>query len=50
MQAKLGVVKLLLNFEFSTCEKTTIPMKFVPSSPFLAPVGGMWLNVEKLNP
>lgn len=49
MQSKVAIVKLLQNYELSTCDKTTIPMKFVPSSPFLAPVGGMWLELKKIN-
>lgn len=48
MQSKLGIVKLLQNFEISTSSKTPIPMKFTPASPFLAPVGGMSLTMKKL--
>lgn len=48
MQSKLAIVKLVQNFEFEPTEKTPIPMKFIPSSPFLSPVGGMWLKVKKL--
>ena len=48
MQSKIGIVKLLLNYEFELTDKTPIPMKFIPSSPTIAPVGGVWLNVKKL--
>lgn len=48
MQSKLGIVKILQNFELSPSEKTPIPIKFVPSSPFLAPVGGMHLKLKKI--
>ena len=48
MQSKLAIVKLLQSFELSPNDKTPIPMKFVPASPFLAPVGGMWLNLKKI--
>ena len=48
MQSKLAILKLLQNFEFSPSDKTPIPMKFVPSSPFLAPLGGMWLKIKKI--
>ena len=48
MQVKLGILKLINNYEFTVCHKTTIPMKFVPSSPFLAPVNGMWLTVKRI--
>lgn len=49
MQSKVAIVKLISNFEIQPCAKTTIPMKFVPSSPFLAPAGGMWLKLKKIN-
>ncbi|KAG5672095.1 hypothetical protein PVAND_002250 [Polypedilum vanderplanki] len=48
MQTKMGIAKLLINYSFSSCEKTIIPMKFVPSAPFLQPKGGLWLKVEKI--
>lgn len=48
MQSKIALVKLLQNFEFSPCDKTTIPMKFVAATPFLSPAGGMWLNLKKI--
>lgn len=48
MQSKIGIVKLLLNYELSICDKSTIPMKFNPSQAFLAPIDGMWLNVKKI--
>lgn len=48
LQAKLGIVKLILSFDFSPSGKTTIPMKFSPTALFLAPINKMWLNVRKL--
>ncbi|CRL05219.1 CLUMA_CG018250, isoform A [Clunio marinus] len=48
MQTKIALVKLLQNFRFSPCEKTTIPMKFVPKSVFLNPVGGIYKIILKL--
>lgn len=48
MQSKLALLKIIQNFEVSVTERTPIPMKFVPSSPFLAPLGGMWLNLKKI--
>lgn len=48
MQSKLGIVKILQNFELSTSSLTPIPIKFVPSAPFLAPLGGMHLNLKKI--
>jgi hypothetical protein len=49
MQSKVGIVKLLQNFEFSVCDRSPIPMKFEPAFPFLAPKGGMILKVKPLN-
>lgn len=48
MQSKIAVVKILQNFEVTPSDRTPIPMKFVPQSPFLAPVGDMWLNFKKI--
>lgn len=48
LQVKIALVKLLTNYEFDICEKTTIPMEFVAAAPFLAPVGGMWLQLNQL--
>ena len=48
MQAKLAIVKLLMNFKFLPCPRTTIPMKIVPAGPFMTPVDGIYLNVEKI--
>lgn len=48
MQTKIALIKLLLNFKFSSCKKTTIPMKIDPKIVVLAPFNDMWLKVEKL--
>lgn len=48
MQAKVGIVKLLLSYELLPCDKTRYPIKFKPSAPFLVPDGGMWLTLKKL--
>jgi hypothetical protein len=49
LQVKLALVKFLTNFDFSVCDKTTIPMKFKAAAPFLAPVDGMVLKVKRLS-
>lgn len=49
LQVKLTLVKLLTNFDFSVCHKTTIPMKFKATAPFLAPIDGMTLKVKRFN-
>lgn len=48
MQSKIGIVKILLNYELSLCDKSTVPMVFHPAQAFLAPIDGMWLNVKKI--
>jgi hypothetical protein len=48
LQAKLSIAKLVSNFEFSPCEKTTIPMEFSPPALFLTPRNKMWLSATKL--
>jgi cytochrome P450 family 6 len=49
LQVKVGLVKLLTNFDIAVCHKTTIPMKFKPNAPFIAPIDGMWLKIKRLN-
>jgi hypothetical protein len=48
MQTKLGIVKLLRNYQLLTCSKTVIPMKLIPTAAFQNPNGGMWLKIEKI--
>ena len=48
MQSKIAVAKILQNYKITPSDKTPIPMKFIPSGPFLAPVGGMWLKLNKI--
>lgn len=49
MQTKIALVKLIKTYKLSPCSKSPIPMKFIPSSAFQNPMGGMWLNIENLN-
>lgn len=48
MQAKVAVIKLISQYEVKPCEKSPIPMKFIPSSPVVAPIGGMFLDFVKI--
>lgn len=48
MQSKIAVAKILQNFTVTTNEKTQNTIKFIPSNPFLIPVGGLSLNFEKI--
>lgn len=47
-QARSGLITLLSKFRFSRCDKTPNPIQFSNIAPVLAPVGGMWLKMEKL--
>lgn len=48
LQTKVAIAKLVLNFEITPNEQTTIPMKFLPPALVLVPINKMWLNVRKL--
>ncbi|XP_053673736.1 cytochrome P450 6a8-like [Anopheles nili] len=49
MQTRIGLARLIASFQFSTCSKTLVPMKFDIKNAILSPRGGMWLKVEKVN-
>lgn len=49
MQARIGLVTLLGNYEFSICSKTKVPLEIEKKNFILTPSGGMWLNVKPLN-
>lgn len=48
MQAKVAVVKFISNYEVKLCNKSPVPLKFVPTSPVVSPVGGMFLDFTKI--
>jgi cytochrome P450 family 6 len=48
MQARIGLAILLSNFRFELSSKTSVPLNLSKSTPVLAPIGGIWLKVEKL--
>lgn len=48
MQARVGLVTLLNNFEFSTCSQTKIPLVIIPKAFILSPEGGMYLNLKPI--
>lgn len=48
MQTRVGLITLLNNFEFSPSSKTNIPLKIKKKGFILAPEGGMWLKLKKL--
>lgn len=47
-ELKIALVKLLLNFEFSMCNRTEVPLKYDVQKITLRP-NQVWLNVKKLN-
>lgn len=47
-QSKLGLIKILRNHRVDVCEKTMIPYVFDPSAFLLAPKGGIYLKITKL--
>lgn len=45
LQAKIGLVQLLQNFEFAKCDRTRVPMEFNAKKIVLSPLDGTWLKV-----
>lgn len=48
MQARIGLVSLLNNFEFSPSPQTQIPLVISPKSFILSPTGGMYLKLKPI--
>lgn len=48
MQDRIGLITLLLNFDFSVCGRTFIPLKFTKKDLLLTPEGGIWLKIRKI--
>jgi hypothetical protein len=51
MEMKLGLSKIVTNYEFQVCEKTNVkvPFQYMKTSPLLIPEGGFWLNIKPLS-
>ncbi|CAD7079521.1 unnamed protein product [Hermetia illucens] len=49
MQAKVGLIALIKNYQFAPCSKTSIPLTFDPLKIGLTPRGGMFLDVQKVD-
>ena len=47
-QTKIGLIKMLLNYKFSVCEKTPIPYELNPVSFILTPTKGLYLKITKM--
>ncbi|KAK9884821.1 hypothetical protein WA026_009048 [Henosepilachna vigintioctopunctata] len=48
MQTKVGLIALLLNYEFSVNEKTEEPLQYDPHSFTLSTKGVLWLNLRRI--
>ncbi|CAD1474802.1 unnamed protein product, partial [Heterotrigona itama] len=49
-QTKVGLITILRKYKVVTCEKTMIPYQIDSSAFLLAPKGGIYLKLQKLNP
>lgn len=48
MQLRVGLVSMLLDYEFSVCPKTPQTLSYCKSSSIMAPENGLWLNLKRL--
>ncbi|XP_046751174.1 cytochrome P450 6k1-like [Diprion similis] len=48
LQSKLGILKLISNYELSACEKTKTPPHFDPKALFLTANDGLFVNARKI--
>ncbi|KAI4460047.1 cytochrome p450 [Holotrichia oblita] len=49
IQSKVGLISLVQNFKFKINSKTEIPVKLDPVKFFTGTIGGLWLDVERIN-
>jgi hypothetical protein len=47
MQIEVGLVSLLLKYQFCVTKKTQVPLILYTKSFILSPIGGMWLQIKK---
>ncbi|XP_029676795.1 cytochrome P450 6B1-like [Formica exsecta] len=48
-QTKIGLIRILRNYKVETCDKTQIPYVIDPKAFLLAPKGGIYLKIIKIN-
>lgn len=49
MEVRVGLVALLKRYHFTLSDRMNDKLEISPYSGTLAPIGGMWLNIERLN-
>ncbi|CAG2168837.1 unnamed protein product [Oppiella nova] len=49
LEAKLALARVLMDYEFSPCAKTEVPLRFVNTRPGLLQAVSIWVNVERRN-
>lgn len=48
LEMRIALVKLLQRFEFSSCKRTIMPMKYAQRKIVLSSIAGVWLRVDRL--
>lgn len=48
VQVKAGIVEIIKNFRVSVNKKTQEPLVLMPSEILTVPIGGLWLDIEKI--
>lgn len=48
LQTRLGLVTIIRNFRVTLNEKTIHPIKLDPKDVTMMPLGGIWLNTERI--
>lgn len=49
LQTKLGIITIIRKYKVAPCKKTPIPMILDPKATMLSPLGGIHLNIHKIN-
>lgn len=48
MQARIGLITMLRNFEFAICEQTIVPLEFAVTNVVLTAKGGLFLKFKSV--
>lgn len=49
MMLKMAFAKLLDKYSFTLSSRTRVPLKFDPRHFLASPLGGLWMNVKRIN-